>query len=602
MSDVSPPAPPDEAPPLDFAALRRALALAGGRRAEVGAVMAFTVSVGAIGAAEPMILRHVVDGLGPGQPTRQLAVGVGGLLVIAVLRELVGAVTSWMSWRARLRMHHGLLRTATERLHDLSIAYHRKEPVGSLVTKLDRGIQGVVAAFAELAFHVIPAVAFLLFAAVMMVKLHWQLSLAIFLVIPLPALIGVWAAPRQAQRDRRLMDRWTHIYGRFTEVMGAMLTVKSFAMEREEQRRFLGRVEEANLLVIGGVGFDARVTAAQNLLGALGRVAVIGWGGTLVLQGRMTVGTLLAFLAYLAGLFGPVQGLTSAYQTVRRAAVALHAYFSIANAIEDVPDQPGAATLGSVRGDVEFDGVCFEYHHGVPVLDDVSVQIRAGETVALVGGSGGGKTTLAVLLQRLYDPQRGIIRVDGMDVRSFTQRSLRQQIGVVLQDAVLFKDSVRANIAYGRPDATLAEVEAAARAAHAHDFIQALPAGYDTDVGERGGLLSAGQRQRLAIARALLKNPSIVILDEATSALDAESEALVEAALTRLLHGRTTLVIAHRLATVVRADRILVLRGGRIVEAGTHHELVARGGHYASLVFQQTRGLIDGTPTLPAAA
>ena len=343
--------------------------------------------------------------------------------------------------------------------------------------------------------------------------------------------------------------------------------------------------------------FDARVAVVQNLATGGARILVVAYGGYLALTGRMSVGTLLAFLGYLGGLTLPIQGLTGLYQTLRRAAVSLDAVFSILEAEDHVPDAADAQEARVLRGEVVFDSVGFGYRTGRPVLHEIALRVAPGETVALVGPSGGGKTTLMGLLQRLHDPERGAILVDGVDVRAFTQRSLRKQIGVVLQEALLFDDTVRANIAYGRPDAAVEEIEAAARAANAHEFITALPRGYDTFVGERGGLLSAGQRQRIAIARALLKNPPILIFDEATAALDAESEAEVQAAIERLLVGRTTFLVAHRLSTVVSADRIVVLRGGRIAEIGTHAELMRSRGYYAGLVELQTRGLI-----LPSAA
>jgi ATP-binding cassette, subfamily B, bacterial len=273
--------------------------------------------------------------------------------------------------------------------------------------------------------------------------------------------------------------------------------------------------------------------------------------------------------------------------------VSLAAVFTILETEDQVRDAADAREARVVRGELAFERVSFGYTAGRPVLDQIDLRMAPGEMVALVGPSGGGKTTLMNLLQRLHDPDAGRICIDGADIRSFTQRSLRKQISVVMQDALLFDDTVGANIAYGRTDATAEEIEAAARAANAHEFIQALPAGYDQFVGERGGLLSAGQRQRIAIARALLKNPPVVVLDEATSALDAESESLVQEALERLLSGRTTLVIAHRLSTVVRADRIVVLRGGRVEEQGSHAELMRARGYYATLVDLQTRGLVD---------
>jgi len=412
-------------------------------------------------------------------------------------------------------------------------------------------------------------------------------------VLPVPALLGVWAAGTQTRRDATLLDRWGKIYARFNQVLSGIATVKSFAMEQEEKQRFMRDVDAANALVVKGVAFDARVSAAQNLATGAARAMVLAIGGTLALTGRLSVGALLAFLGYLGGLFGPVQGLTGIYQTLRRAAVSLDAVFSILEAEDQVPDAQDAHDVRALKGEVVFDSVSFGY--GQPVLSEIGLRAAPGEIVALVGPSGGGKTMLMSLLQRLHDPDRGTIKIDGVDIRTVAQRSLRRQIGVVMQDALLFDDTVGANIAYGRPGAIPAEIEAAARAANAHDFIAGLPRGYESFVGERGNRLSAGQRQRIAIARALLKNPPILVLDEATSALDAEAEAAVQEAVERLMAGRTTFVIAHRLATIVRADQILVLRGGRIAARGTHAELMcAHGGdgYYAKLVRLQTRGLI----------
>jgi ATP-binding cassette, subfamily B, bacterial len=338
----------------------------------------------------------------------------------------------------------------------------------------------------------------------------------------------------------------------------------------------------------------------RNTLANLARVAALAYGGWLVLQGQTTPGTLVAFLGYVGGLFAPVQGLTGMYQTVRRACVSLETLFGILDAQDKLGDAPDAVEVPRLRGEVEFDRVSFGYRPGQRLLCGISLHVKPGETVAVVGPSGSGKTTLMALLQRLYDPVEGVVRVDGLDLRRIKQRSLRRQMGIVLQEALLFNDTVRNAIAYACPDATQEEIEAVAKAANAHDFIMDLPQGYETVVGERGNKLSVGERQRIAIARALLKDPSIVILDEATSALDAETETLVQEPLARLVHGRTTFVVAHRLATVVNADRIIVLREGRIAEEGNHLELMEHNGYYATLVRNQTRGLLAEKGPVPS--
>lgn len=439
----------------------------------------------------------------------------------------------------------------------------------------------------QVLFQVVPTVLFLLIAAAIMVQLDWRLAIVAIAFAPLPALFAVAAAPEQVRRERALLDGWSRIFSRLTEVLGGIVTVRAFGMEDSERSRFLQEFGRTNEIVIRGVGRDSRLGIASEVVVASARVAALLIGGWLVARHRATVGTLIAFVSYVAGMFGPVQGLTALWSGLQRASVSLAELLRILDAKEQVSDAPNAITLPRVAGAVSFEDVRFGYG-GAAVIDGVSFETKPGETVAIVGPSGSGKSTLMALLMRFYDPWSGSIRIDGHDLRTVTQRSLRQQIGCVLQEPLLFNDSVRNNIAYGRPDAAFEDIEAAARAANAEGFIRRLPDGCGTVIGERGAMLSGGERQRLSIARALLKDPSIVILDEATSALDAESEAAVQEALERLLHGRTTFLIAHRLVTVVRADKIVVLRGGRIDAVGTHRQLLAAGGYYASLVEHQS--------------
>ncbi len=573
--------------------LRRAMGYARPHRGFLLIVLLLTLAAAVVDVIEPLFLKYIFDSFGGDGMMRAIMTGVVSLAVLALLREGASAFANYLSWRTRILVQYGLQDAMVERIHRMPQDYHRSEGAGAVMTRLDRGIQGFIGAISELAFNLLPALAYLIMAIVVMSRLDWRLTLIVAFFAPMPAVIASIAAPTQIRRERNLFSRWTRIYSRFNEVLSGLVTVRSFSMEDREKEKFLTGVREANSIVIKGVGFDSRVNASQNLVVTAARIAAIGFGGLLIMKGEATIGTVVAFLSFVGGLFGPVQGITGIYRNLRTASVSLEQVFSILDAHDSLGDSPDAVEIKSPKGKISFENVHFSYRTtGHKVLDGIDINVSPGEMAAIVGPSGSGKSTMMALLQRFYDPTEGAIRLDGADLRSIKQKSLRRHIGVVLQDALLFNERVRDNIAYGRPDAQLDDIVAAAKAANAHDFIMRLEHGYDTSLGERGSRLSFGERQRVAIARAILRDPPIVILDEATSALDAETEALVHAALERLIKGRTTFIIAHRLATVVNADRIMVLRKGRIVESGRHCDLVARGGYYASLVDRQTRGLI----------
>jgi ATP-binding cassette, subfamily B, bacterial len=587
------------AEPKPAGRIARAMVFATAHKKSVAIIFVLTLFIAAINATEPIIMGRIFNEIGHDKNLRSLFRGVGLLAGLALAREIFTAISTWLTWDTRLGIHYRLLEATVGRLHRMPLKLQRSEGVGAIIAKLDRSIQGFIGAVTQILFNIFPAILYLGISVFLMFKLNWKMAVLVLSFAPVPAIIAAFASPEQVRRERKLLDQWSKIYGRFNEVLSGILTVRSFAMEDAEKQRFLTDVDKANRVVSRGVGIDTGYGAATNVVVAAARLAAIGYGGFLVIRAEIDIGTLVAFLWYVGGLFGPVQGLTGIYQTVQKATVSLDEIFAILDVQEHLGDSPNAREVQELKGAISFRNVQFSYEAGHrKLINGIDLEVTPGETVAIVGPSGSGKTTMMALLMRFYDPQEGAIFIDDQNIRELKQSSLRKQIGVVLQDPLLFNDTVKNNIAYGRPHATQAEIEAAAKAANAHNFITSMPDQYETEVGERGSRLSVGERQRVTIARALIKNPKIIVLDEATASLDAESEALVQEALETLMKGRTTFVIAHRLSTVVNADKIVVLKGGRVSEIGRHEDLMAMNGYYASLVKRQTRGLLqnDGEP------
>jgi ATP-binding cassette subfamily B protein len=543
----------------------------------------------------PMAAGWMVDAVDEGSDLSQVNLIAGGLVVVFLVQAIFGAARSWLFTLAGERVVARLRKDLFARVLNQDVGFFDTSRTGELLNRL-------AADTTVLQNTVTVNVSMLLRFGVMLIggvgMLTWmspQLTLIAMAVVPVVAAAASLLGRSIRALSKRAQDAAAEATQVAEEVIGGVRTVRAFAREPAEVERYGTAVWRSYSLAAKRAAAMASFGAVATFAGYSSVALVAWWGGRMVVADTLTIGALTSFLIYTLMIAGSVAALSGLYSDFMKASGASNRVFDLIDHIAEIEDG-GGEPLASVQGDVAFEGVHFTYpsRPDVPVLVDFELHFAQGETVALVGPSGSGKSTVAALLSRFYDPQQGVVRVDGRDIRELEPRSLRRQVGVVAQEPVLFATSIRENIRYGKPDATEEEVREAAVAANALDFVEGFPEGFDTAVGERGVRLSGGQKQRIAIARALVQDPRILVLDEATSALDAESEHLVQEALDRLMIGRTTLVIAHRLSTVMGADRVAVLDQGAVVEQGPHAELLARDGLYRKLVERQFGGLDPG--------
>jgi ATP-binding cassette subfamily B protein len=506
------------------------------------------------------------------------------LFIVAGLANLVASMaqtyfTGWTGERILADLRNKLFR----HLQRLSLGYYERNRAGVVISRLTNDVEALDQLVTDGVTSLFQNTLMLVGTAVILFVLDWRLALVALAVFPLMAIATSLFRSRSSRAYRSVRERLGLVTATLAEDIAGMRVVQSFTREQANQRQFRSvnnRYRDSNqeTVVLNGIYFPF-----VDFLSAVATATVLGFGGWLTLEGEITVGTLFAFLLYLANFFDPVQQLSQLYNTFLSAVAALDKIMDVMDEEPEIVDRRDAAPLPQIDGHVRFDSVRFGYGAGPEILHGIDLDVPAGTTVALVGHTGAGKSTIAKLLARFYDPRDGSITIDGHDLRDVAQESLRRQLGIVPQEGFLFAGTVRENIAFGRPDTTDEDVAAAARAVGAEEFVLELENGFETEVAERGSRLSLGQRQLVAFARALLADPRILILDEATSSVDIGTERRIELGLRRLLAGRTAFIIAHRLSTIRRADLIVVLEHGEIVEQGTHDELVALRGRYRSL-------------------
>jgi len=537
----------------------------------------------------PFVIKDMVDQVLSEKNTTMLNWIVLSIVVVFVIRGIAYYGQSYLMNYVGQCVIIDIRKAVFEKLQRLSMSFYDKHKTGTIMSYVTNDVSALQSAMVDNVVEMITETVILVASIVMMIYLDWRLFLVTFATFPVVLFFIDSFGKRIRKSGSRIQEAAADITSVLQEVASSPRVIKSFVREgyevdrfdKENMNNFRANMKYAQL--------SSTLTPTIEFVAAIGVSIILWYGGNSVINGSITAGSLVAFLTYAVNISNPIKRLSRVIGNIQRALAAAQRVFDVLDLPEDIKNAPDAKLLPKVKGDVRFNDVSFAYNENEEVLSHVSFEVKPGEMIAFVGPSGAGKSTVASLLPRFYDATNGSITIDGQDIRKVTLDSLREQVGIVPQETVLFNGSVYDNILYGRLDATREEVEAAAKAANAHDFIMQLPNGYETMLGDRGMNISGGQRQRISIARAILKNPQILILDEATSALDTESERVVQEALDRLMVGRTSFVIAHRLSTIKNADKIMVLEKGQLVEQGNHDELMAMDGLYAHLYKIQYR-------------
>ncbi len=537
----------------------------------------------------PWIIKDMIDDVLMSKDMLMLNLIAAGILIVMFTRGVFyygqSYLVSYVGQRVIIDVRSVLFR----KFQRMPLSYYDKQQTGTVMSYITNDVAVMQSAIVDNLIELVTEGSILIGSLAMMIYLDWKLSLLTLMTIPLVGFAMKIFGRKLKRSSTVIQERAAEITSLLQESISAIRVVKSFVRETYEIKRF----EEQNWrnfqAAMKNVKLTSLLTPTVEFLAAIAVTFIVWFGGYEVVNEVITAGELVAFLTYAVNLANPVKRLSRVYAAIQKAMAAAERVFSIMDLDEVITDKSGAKELPPIKGQVEFKDITFSYKEGQPALQHISLKAEPGQMIALVGPSGSGKSTIANLIPRFYDVDSGTITIDGQDIRDVTSDSLREQIGLVPQETMLFSTTVMENIRYGRLEATDEEVIEAARAANAEEFIKELPEGYDTKLGERGLNLSGGQRQRLAIARAILKNPRVLILDEATSALDTESEKIVQDALDKLMVGRTSFVIAHRLSTIFNADQIFVVENGHLREHGTHEELLALGGLYSNLYHIQFR-------------